>query len=147
VRSEREVHEMTRGYVRGKRRAEIFRVTATKPAGRLVGYAALARAAFPPDKPALAQLNGYPYIALISLSEKFRGLRKDGRRLGDLVLEDALAMIAGSALWGPASEVLALVDPRNKPSCDLFHRHGFHVIQAPPPEDTENDCVFWRPGA
>jgi ribosomal protein S18 acetylase RimI-like enzyme len=143
-RSEHEVHGMTRAYARGKRQAEVFRITAVG-GGPLIGYAAFLAAAFPPDKPALAQINGFPYIDLISLSEKFRGLRKSGQRLGDLVLEDALESIANRGQWGPGPDVFALIDPRNDPSCKLFKRHGFQVLMEPPEDDFENDSLFWRP--
>jgi ribosomal protein S18 acetylase RimI-like enzyme len=135
---------MTRSYARGKRQAEVFRVTAIAPSS-LVGYAAFLAAAFPPHMPQLAQINGFPYIDLISLNVQFRGRRKHGRRLGDLVLQDALAAIAGRGRWGSGPDVFAQVDPRNEPSCKLFERHGFQVLMAPPPEDTENDCLYWRP--
>ena len=42
-------------------------VTVIRPA-RLVGYTAFMPANFPPDKPQLAQINGHPYIDLISLA-------------------------------------------------------------------------------
>jgi ribosomal protein S18 acetylase RimI-like enzyme len=142
VRSENEVHAMTRAYAHGKRRAEVFRVTAIPPA-RLVGYAAFLP--FAGDRPRLTQINGFPYIDLISLSSKFRGQRRNGVRLGDLVLQDALTAIAGRGRWGPGPDVFALVDPRNTPSCELFRRNGFQVLMEPPADDTENDCLFWRP--
>jgi hypothetical protein len=141
-RAEVEVNRMVRDYTRRSRKADTFRVTVEQPA-KVIGVAAFQAAAFP--QPALQQINGYPYIAVIGLSEAYRGMVMGGERMGMHVLRDILAAIDGFGRWGTGPDVFALVDPRNKPSCDLFEWGGFQVLASPHPEDTESDALYWRP--
>jgi ribosomal protein S18 acetylase RimI-like enzyme len=142
-RPEREVGTMTRDYVRGKRKHDVFRVTVEQP-NRLVGLAAFQPASF--SQPVLAQVNGYPYISVIGVSEHFRGRTKGGIRPGDFVLVDALRAINAHGRWGATPDVFALVDPNNGPSCNLFGRHGFQVVVAADPNNPEADSLFGRRG-
>jgi ribosomal protein S18 acetylase RimI-like enzyme len=117
-------------------------VTVERPDG-LIGVASFQAAEFPQGP--LAQIKGYPYISVIGVSDRYRGRRKDGQRPGDMVLFDMLATIAARGQWGPTPDVFALVDPHNGPSCALFERHDFQVLASPREDDTESDCLYWRP--
>jgi ribosomal protein S18 acetylase RimI-like enzyme len=132
---------IVREYSRGKRACEEFRVTVERP-NALVGVAAyhavpISRDGRPPED--------HAYISVIGIVERFRRCRKDELRPGDHVLLDVLRAIFRHPRWGPTSAVVALVDPNNDPSCDLFKRHGFIVVMAAPPDDSEADCLFERP--
>ena len=121
-RSEREVNEMVRGYASGRPKDAVFRVT-VEPHG-LVGVTAIRTATA--SLPVLGRYPGSPYISVIGLSEQYRGRKKDGRRLGDLILEDALREI--SRRWGGTPNVLILLNPNNTHGRNLFERHGFRMI-------------------
>jgi ribosomal protein S18 acetylase RimI-like enzyme len=141
-RAEREVNKMARDYATGKRQCPIFRVLMEQPIGQVVGIVAIHPANF--SQPALAPINGFPYISVIGVSAEYRGMRKEGLRPGDHVLRDALRVINGA--WGGVPDIFALVDPKNQPSCALFGRHGFEVVIHAEPGNEEADSLFGRPG-
>jgi hypothetical protein len=121
-RPEEEVNRMVREYSRGKRKCENFRVTVELPS-RLAGVAAFQAAYF--SHPALAQLNGYPYLAVIGLSQSKRSCCKNGRRIGDFVLDDVLRAINEHGRWGEVPDVFALVDQHNDSSTALLSDTAF----------------------
>src|ERR1039458_7011927 len=86
LRSEQEVNKLVREYASGKHKGGCFRVTVEARRKRLVGVAAFLAAT--PSQPMLGKFSGSPYICVIGLSDRYRGRRKAGLRLGDLVLLD-----------------------------------------------------------
>lgn len=108
---------------------------------RLVGVAAFQ--AVMASHPDLGRYAGSPYIAVLGLSEQYRGRTAAGRRLGDLVLEDALRAI--NTRWRGTPDVFVLVNPNNTHGRNLFERNGFRMI-APARRDGETDAVFRRNG-
>jgi ribosomal protein S18 acetylase RimI-like enzyme len=130
---------MTLDYARGRRSCSIFRVTVEQPQGDLVGIVAIQPAS-------VAQPEGQvsaAYISVIGISDAYRGKRKNGARLGDYVLRDALETI--SVAWSEMPAVFALVDPKNDPSCQLFRRHGFEIIVPAEAGNDQADSLFGRP--
>jgi ribosomal protein S18 acetylase RimI-like enzyme len=96
------------------------------------------------SQPLLGRYAGSPYISVLALSERYRGRRKAGRRLGDFVLQDVLRAI--DERWGGTPNVFALVNPTNSPSRNLFERNGFRMIVAAEPNNHESDALFRRGG-
>jgi ribosomal protein S18 acetylase RimI-like enzyme len=90
----------------------------------------------------LRRYNGTPYVAVIGVHKEYRGRRRNGERPGDAVLRDALAAIG--ATW-PHSAVLALVDPNNDDSCELFRRNGFEVQIEANPNIEGDEALFGLP--
>ena len=133
-RSEREVNEMVRGYTSGKTKDGIFRVTIETH--RLVGVTAVRTATA--SQPDLGRYAGTPYISLLGLSEQYRGRKKAGRRLGDLILQDVLREI--SKRWCGTPNVLVQVNPNNTHGRNLFERHGFRMIIRA--RNDESDALF-----
>jgi ribosomal protein S18 acetylase RimI-like enzyme len=138
-RSEREVNKIVREWASGRRKDGTFRVTVERH--QLVGVAAFEAATA--SHQGLARFAGSPYISVLGLSEQYRGRAMAGRRLGDLVLEDALRAI--NTRWRGTPDVLAHVNPNNTHGCDLFERNGFRMI-VPARGDGETDAVFRRNG-
>jgi ribosomal protein S18 acetylase RimI-like enzyme len=136
-RAEVEVHGIVSDFYTGKRGEATFRVTVERPNADLVGVAAFHPANW--GHPTLRDLNGFPYISVIGLSEAYRGRRKNGRRIGDHLLEDALDQIALRAAGMP---VYALIDPSNRDSCNLFERAGFRVVIAADPYKPDDDSLY-----
>jgi ribosomal protein S18 acetylase RimI-like enzyme len=137
-RSEIEVNTIVAEYHRGTRFETEVRVTELM--GDLVGLAAYSTsaAAQPPNT------DGYAYIALIGLSEAFRGRSIDGRRLGDFVLEDILQRI--EARWSRSIRwIVTQVDPKNPPGRNLFERHGF--LKVADATDVESNAVYRKRAA
>ncbi len=141
-RPEGEVHTIVREYCSGKRKGT-FRVTLEQPDGGLVGVAAFHPGAF--DNPQLQQLNSFPYISVIGVSEHYRSKYKNGARLGDAVLLDALREI--NRRWPGTPDVFALVDPNNQDSLNLFERNCFVEVIPAAPNAPEADAVFGRKGS
>jgi ribosomal protein S18 acetylase RimI-like enzyme len=138
-RSEWEVNKIVREWASGRRKDGIFRVTVERH--RLVGVAAFE--AVTASHQDLAPFAGSPYISVLGLSEHFRGRAAAGRRLGDLVLEDALRAI--NMRWRGTPDVLVQVNPNNTHGRNLFERNGFRmIVQAR--GDGETDAVFRRNG-
>jgi ribosomal protein S18 acetylase RimI-like enzyme len=138
-RSEREVNRIVHQYATGRRKNGTFRVTVE--GRRLVGVAAFQAAAA--SHPDLGRYAGLPYIAVLALSERYRGCATPGRRLGDLLLEDALRAINSD--WSGTPHVFVLVNPNNKPGRELFERGGFRMI-VPARPDGGTDALFRRDG-
>lgn len=138
-RSEREVNRIVHEYASGRCKEGTFRVTIERH--RLVGVAAFqaAKASHPDFGP----FAGSPQISVLGLSRQYRGSTMGGRRLGDLVLEDALRAI--NARWHGTPDVVLLVSPNNTPGRALFERHGFRMI-VPARRDGETDALFRRNG-
>lgn len=138
-RSEREVNRIVREYACGRHRAGTFRVTVE--GGRLVGVAAFQKVTA--SHPDLGRYAGSPYIAVLGVSQRYRGRAMAGRRLGDLILEDALRAINTS--WHGTPHVFTLVNPNNTHGRNLFERNGFKMI-ARARRDGETDALFRRNG-
>jgi ribosomal protein S18 acetylase RimI-like enzyme len=138
-RSEREVNEIVREYASGRYKDGIFRVTIDTH--RLVGVAAFQAAKA--SHPDLGSFAGTPQIVVLGLSRQYRGQARAGRRLGDLILADALQAI--NARWRGTPDVLAQVNPKNTPARNLFERNGFRMI-ASGPSDGVADALFRRIG-
>jgi hypothetical protein len=134
-RSEREVNRIVREYASGRHKDGTFRVTVESR--RLVGVAAFQAAAA--SHPDLGPYAGSPVISVMGLSRQYRGRAIAGRRLGDLVLEDALRAI--NAHWRGTPNVFLLVNPNNTHGRDLFERHGFRMI-VPARRDGKTDALF-----
>jgi ribosomal protein S18 acetylase RimI-like enzyme len=86
----------------------------------------------------LGRYAGTPYISLLGLSEQYRGRKKAGRRLGDLILQDVLREI--SKRWCGTPNVLVQVNPNNTHGRNLFERHGFRMIIRA--RNDESDALF-----
>jgi ribosomal protein S18 acetylase RimI-like enzyme len=138
-RSEREVNRIVREYASGRHRDGTFRVTVARR--RLIGVAVFQAAAA--SHPDLGRYAGSPYISVLGLSEQYRGCTTTGRRLGDLVLEDALRAI--NMCWRGGPDVLVLVNPNNTHGRNLFERNGFRMI-VPARPGGETDALFRRNG-
>lgn len=141
---EREVNRMTRDYTRGTRRGVVFRVTVELP-NKLVGLAAFQPGSF--ADPALVPANGFPYISVIAVSEDYRGRRKGGVRLGDLVLLDALHAIRCDGRFSKNRNVFVMVHPGNKPGNAMFARNGFHLFTAAEPGNPIAESMLIRSGS
>ena len=138
-RSEREVNRIVREYASGRHRDGTFRVTVERR--RLIGVAAFRAATA--SHPDLGPYAGSPYICVLGVSEQYRGCTMAGRRLGDLILEDALGAI--NACWRDTPQVFALVNPNNAHGRNLFERNGFRMI-VPARRNGETDALFRRSG-
>jgi ribosomal protein S18 acetylase RimI-like enzyme len=138
-RSEREVNQIVREWASGRRKDGTFRVTVERH--QLVGVAAFQPATASHQD--LAPFAGSPYISVLGLSEQYRGRATAGRRLGDLVLEDALRAI--NTRWRGTPDVLVQVNPNNTHGRNLFERNGFRMI-VPARGHGETDAVFRRTG-
>ncbi len=136
-RSVREVNRIVREYASGRYNDGTFRVTVEGP--RLVGVATFQAAAA--SHPDLGRFAGSPHIPVLGLSQHYRGRATAGRRLGDLILEDALQAI--NARWRGTPDVFVLVNPNNTPARNLFERNGFRMI-VPARRDGETDALFRR---
>jgi ribosomal protein S18 acetylase RimI-like enzyme len=138
-RSEREVNRIVREYASGRHKDGAFRVTVERR--RLVGVAAFQAATA--SHPDLGPYAGSPVISVLGLSEQYRGRTMAGRRLGDLVLEDALQAI--NTRWRGTPNVYLLVNPNNTHGRSLFERNGFRMIVRAR-RDGETDALFRRNG-
>ena len=126
TKPEKEVNKLVADFHAGRKSQCEMRVVEEGPTGALVGVCCFRRLllgkALLPD----ADWDAL-YIAVIGLSKPFRGCRllADGSSMGDVVLCDSLGEI--KMRWGEQQmpAVTAMVSPRNKPSWNLFTRHGF----------------------
>ena len=141
TRPEREVDAMVAQFYSGQRADSEIRVTLEIPPGGLVGLSGIS-GPVSIDHPRLRAYQNSAYVSIIGVSEPYRGARKDGSRPGDRLMGDALRQI--NRRWrGGMPWVLALVDPKNEVSRDLFERHGFEeIIEATAPDA---DAWFRRP--
>jgi len=141
--AEREVHRIVGELRTGKRPMAEVRVMEEVPPGSLVGLAAVGEIVQFPN-PRLGRFIGCPHITVIALSEGYRGSdsRGDGPHLGDLLLIDALSHTKAKGRGG-MQWVFAYVAQANKPSRDLFQRHGFELLV--PAENPHVDNLYRRP--
>jgi hypothetical protein len=129
-----------------ERKNMIVRVTREVPPSAIVGVSGLEQGgiAFPHPKFTPHAYKDAAYVAVIGLSEHYRDDQdpfrtREGGRLGDVVLHDLLLHVKKT--WrGGMPWVLALVDPDNESSRDLFERHDFRLFLESTP-----DSLFRRP--
>jgi ribosomal protein S18 acetylase RimI-like enzyme len=119
---EREVDEIVEQYRNGHQAPFLQFTMAHGPrTGELYGVCAVFARWLPDVSPAAM------YVGVIGVAEGARGRRLPGDvRLGDRLLEDALARVDAS--WLAVPPVWALIDPENHPSLKLFARHGFSEL-------------------
>jgi hypothetical protein len=129
-----------------ERKNMTLRVTREVPPGAIVGVAGLERGPLAIQHPKYRPhaYKDAAYVATIGLSEHYRDAEdpfrtRDGDRLGDVLMVDLLRYVKKN--WrGGMPWCLALVDPDNGPSRDLFERHDFELFLPLPA-----DSLFRRP--
>jgi ribosomal protein S18 acetylase RimI-like enzyme len=128
---EREVNDIVRALYAGVPGVHV-RVAEDVDSGALLGLCGIQQrplALTPPHSP----MPDAAYIAVIAVPSSRRGNRlPDGRRIGDFLLDDALAVIRTAWGGGVMPPVWALIDPSNTASHNLFEHHGFGRVPAGP---------------
>jgi hypothetical protein len=117
-----------------QRKNMIVRVTREQPPNSIVGLTGIERGPVAIQHPKFTPhaYKDAAYVAAIALSEHYRNhpdpfRAKDGGRLGDFIMLDALRYINKN--WrGGMPWVLALVDLENGPSREMFERHDFELF-------------------
>lgn len=128
-----------------ERKNMLVRVTREEPPGSIVGVTGLEHGPLNIQHPKYTPhaYKDAAYVATIGLSQHYRDDKdpfrtKDDGRLGDALMTDLLRYIKKT--WrGGMPWVLALVDPDNPPSRELFERHDFELFLR-----LEPDSLFRR---
>jgi Shedu protein SduA, C-terminal len=127
TRSEQEVNMIVAGLYAGDRSMATVRITESRD-GQIVGVSAQEKGRIkvtpgPLDLPRSLDSN---YLAVVALSESFRGYRgTNGERLGDVVLSDALGETDDEETPG----TFALINVDDSAGLALARRQGFHFLK------------------